>query len=77
MKPGRAEQEKQEREKKEETKETIWGLYPDTDVPPDSYRKAKGQCRLVLSINRHLDLVALPAGLRLPQAVLTKQTSPL
>lgn len=32
---------------------------------------------VVLSINKHLDPVALPAGLRLPQAVLTKQTSPL
>lgn len=64
-------------EKKGKKRETIWGLHPDIDVPPDSNRRAKGQCRLVLSINRHLDLVALTAGLRLPQAVLTKQTSPL
>jgi len=61
---------------KKETKEAIWRLNPDVDVPPDSYRRATGQCRLVLSINRHLDLLALPAGLRLLQAVLTKQTSP-
>lgn len=64
-------------EKNEEMTETIWGLYPDTHVPPDSYRRAKGQCWLVLPINRHLDPVALPAGLHLPQAVLTKQTTPL
>lgn len=68
---------KTEEGKTKETKETIWVLYPDADVPPGSYRRATGQCRLVLSINKHLELVALPAGLRLPQAVFTKQTSPL
>lgn len=67
---------KTEEGKKRKKQETIWRLYPDVDVPPDSYRRATGQCRLVLSINRHLDLLALPAGLRLPQAVLTKQTYP-
>lgn len=58
-------------EQKGEVKETIQGF----NSGGDSYRRAEGQCRLVLSISRHLDPVALPAGLRLPQAVLTKQTS--
>lgn len=37
--------------------------------------REKGQCRLVLSVKKHLDPVALPAGFHRPQAVLTKQTS--
>ncbi len=63
------------KEQKGEAKETIQWFNPDGDVPSDSHRRAGGQCRLVLSISRHLDPVALPAGLRLPQAVHTKQTS--
>lgn len=68
---------KTQEEQKGEAKETIQGFNPDGDVPSDSHRRAGGQCRLVLSISRHLDPVTLPAGLHLPQGVHTKQTSPL